>query len=100
MLNDTNCTILNWNARGLNNPARCQVVKDLIMRNKCSVVYIQETKLQSVTRTTIQATLGQDFVDHLVVLPTIGTRGGIILACSQQYYELLHVYVRQFSVTV
>jgi hypothetical protein len=67
---------------------------------KCSVVCIQETKLQLVTRTTIQVTMGQDFVDHFAMLPANGTRGGIILTCSHQYYELSHVHVRQFSVTV
>jgi hypothetical protein len=44
--------------------------------------------------------LGQDFVDQFAVLPANGTRGGIILACSQQYYTVSQIHVRQFSVTV
>jgi hypothetical protein len=34
------------------------------------------------------------------VLPANGTRGGIILARSQQYYTVSQIHVRQFSVTV
>jgi hypothetical protein len=94
MLSDTNCTILNWKERGLNNPARCQVVKELVMGNKCNIVCIHETKLQTVTRTTIQGILEQEFMEHFAVLPTDGTKGGILLACSQQFYMISQIYVR------
>jgi exonuclease III len=45
MAYDPHCKVLNWNVRGLNNPARRQVVRDLIRDNDCTVVYLQETKL-------------------------------------------------------
>jgi hypothetical protein len=48
MIVDPHCTVLNWNVRGLNNPAHRQVVKDLVADNACSVICIQETKLSSV----------------------------------------------------
>jgi exonuclease III len=100
MSSDTHCNILNWNARGLNNPARCQVVKDLITNNNYSIVCLQETKLCFVNATTIAGLLGQKYVDHFAVLPADGTRGGIILACSHDRYSFSQVVIRQFSVTV
>jgi hypothetical protein len=34
-----------------------------------------------------------------VVLPSVGTSGGIILACSQEFYSLSQIVTRRFSVT-
>jgi hypothetical protein len=76
------------------------VVNDLVMGNRCNIVCIQKTKLHSVNVSTILATLGQNFIDHFTVLPADGTKGGIILACSQEYYSMSQIEVRQFSVTV
>jgi hypothetical protein len=36
-MNNQNCNILNWNIRGLNNPARRKVVSDLIKDTRSSV---------------------------------------------------------------
>jgi hypothetical protein len=59
-----------------------------------------ETKLQVVDDTTIATTLGYKFVQQYAVLPTVGTRGGIILACFDDYYSFDQVDVRQFFVMV
>jgi hypothetical protein len=40
MLADPNCVILNWNVR--------QVVPELVMDNACTIVCLQETKVQTV----------------------------------------------------
>ena len=37
--------ILNWNVRGLNNPARRKVVRDLVSETRTTIVTLQETKL-------------------------------------------------------
>jgi hypothetical protein len=54
--------VLNWNARGLNNPARRQVIRDLIADNGCNIACVQKTKLQVIDDTIVAATLGQKFV--------------------------------------
>ena len=69
------CNILNWNVRGLNNPARRKVVRDLVSETKATVVALQETKLEVVDTTIISEVLGQRFEDSFVVLPAAGTRG-------------------------
>jgi hypothetical protein len=45
-------------------------------------------------------TLGQKFMDQYVILPAIGTRGGIILTCSTDFYTISQIDIRSFSVTV
>jgi exonuclease III len=73
---DPHRVVLNWNVWGLNNPARCQVVRDLVVGNACTIVCLQETKLQEVNDLLIGSTLEQEFVDQYVVFPMDGTRGG------------------------
>jgi hypothetical protein len=47
----------------------------------------------------ISSTLGQKFLGQYAALPAEGTRGGIILACSQDLYSISQVNIRQFSVS-
>ena len=82
------CNILNWNVRGLNNPARRKVVRDLVSETKATVIALQETKLEVVDTTIISEVLGQRFEDNFVVLPAAGTRGGILLAVDNQHYRI------------
>jgi exonuclease III len=100
MLIDNNCKLLNWNVRGLNSSARCQVVKELVAANNCSIVCLQETKLQAISAATVQNILGRKFTDLFAVLQASGTRGGILLAASQEHYSLSQIQVRRFTVIV
>lgn len=84
-----NCTILNWNVRGLNNPARRQVVRNLASQTRSTVVCLQETKLAHVDRPLVLELLGSAFADSFCFLPAIGTRGGIILAFSSDFFSIL-----------
>jgi exonuclease III len=59
MIADPHCVVLNWNTQGLNNSARKQLVRELVSDNACTIVYLQETKLQMVDDTLVAATLGQ-----------------------------------------
>jgi hypothetical protein len=51
------------------------------------VVCFLETKLQVVTRDTVDRCLGRDF-DSFFFLPTVGTRGGILLAWNSSVVSL------------
>jgi exonuclease III len=73
--------ILNWNVWGLNNPARRQVVQDLVADHRCDIVCLQETKIQAMDDSVVTATLGQDFCQHYAAFPVAGTRGGGGGAC-------------------
>ena len=94
-----NCNILNWNVRGLNNPARRKVVKDLVQETRSTIVSIQETKLQDITPELVVEILGQQFVQNFAFLPADGTRGDILLATHDEHYRILQAEVGVHTVT-
>lgn len=99
-MNDENCILFNWNVRGLNSPARQQVVRDLITTHRCTIVCLQETSLLAVVDDNIIInSLGQQFLGSYAYLPAQGIKGGVIIACSQDYYTMQTATVEQFSVT-
>lgn len=99
MISDQNYIVFNWNVRGLNSPARRQVVKDLVSDHKGTVIYLQDTKLSMVDEAVICATLGPQFLGNYSVILANGVRGGVIIACSQDPYELQNVDVRQYCIS-
>ena len=79
--------------------ARRQVVRDLVTDHRCNIVCLQETKLANVDDSVIIQTLGQQFVGSYSYLPADGTRGGVIIACSQDHYNLHTVATGQHAVS-
>ena len=57
---DQNCVMVNWNVRGLNNPARRKVVRDLVTDQGCTIVCLQETKKQLIDDATICEAWGRN----------------------------------------
>jgi DNA phosphorothioation-dependent restriction protein DptG len=80
-------SILNWNVRGLNPPARREAVKDMLQSHKAKVACLQETKLASVCRQTALEFLGQA-LDGYQYLPAEGTKGGILLGWNSDFVRL------------
>lgn len=77
------CSILSWNVRGLNNPAKRRAVQMFVAETKCNIVCLQETKIEAMTRPLVMETLGPRFADNFLEMPTQGSRGGILLACLE-----------------
>ena len=94
-----NCNILNWNVRGLNNPARWTVARDLVSETKATIVSLQETKLDQVNVALVNETLGPRFLQNFVVLPALGTRGGILLAVHDEHYKIVSADVGVHTIT-
>jgi exonuclease III len=61
MNSNPRCAILNWNVRGLNNPARRQVVRDMVNEQQCNIICLQETKIQTMSDAIVSETLGAKF---------------------------------------
>ncbi|PNT66613.1 hypothetical protein BRADI_3g14785v3 [Brachypodium distachyon] len=80
--------LLFWNVQGLNSPARCASVRALVSDARDTVVCLQETKLQFVSRSDVFNLLGGDFADNFGFLLADGTRGGILLAASDRFFSL------------
>lgn len=98
-MSDQRCLVFNWNVRGLNSIARRQVVKDLVLDNKSTIVCLQETKLASIDTNIIRETLGLSFTQNFASLPAQQTRGGALLAVHEDFYKLRDVIVGEFTVS-
>lgn len=72
-------TILSWNMRGLNSPARQDSVHSLVEKNRVDIVCIQETKMAQISLQTILYMLGSDF-DNFINLPSVGASGALLIA--------------------
>lgn len=83
--------ILNWNVRGLNNPARRRVVSDLVRDTRATIVTLQETKLEVIDKDLVVQALGHRFADNFVFLPATNTRGGILTAVDESYFRILQM---------
>jgi hypothetical protein len=81
-----NCKILSWNVRGLNEVVRRDSVQELVRDTGSTIVCLQETKLATIDDATILRTLGQNFLNNTAVLPANGSRGGILLAASNDFF--------------
>lgn len=83
-----NCQILNWNVRGLNEGARQDAVNELVRSTGATIVCLQETKMQLLDQNVVARTVGTKFVNSSAVLPAEQTRGGILLAVNEDFFDL------------
>jgi hypothetical protein len=84
--------------------ARRDSVQELIRDTRSTIVCIQETKLAAFDSATILRTLGPKFLNNVAILPMINTRGGILLAASNDFSPFRkstpHPYVIPASITM
>lgn len=92
-------TILVWNVRGLNRKARRDAVRDLVAATRPEIVCLQETKVQDMSTRVLLSTLGADLDGH-VVLPAVGTRGGVLIAWKSMACTALTSRVDSYSASV
>jgi hypothetical protein len=92
-------TIFNWNVRGLNAPARREVVHAMIQVVHPNLVCLQETKLASVDDQLKLDILGHS-LDGYHFLPALGTRGGILVGWNKSYIEVVNPMHRDFSLSL
>jgi exonuclease III len=85
--------------RGLNDRSRRDIVKSFVLSIKPMIVWLQETKLCSISAFDILSILGAGY-NNFVYTPAHGTRGGILVACRDGVYSSIGSLVRDFSVSV
>jgi exonuclease III len=93
------CQILSWNVRDLNEGARRDNVQDLIQDTGSTIVCLQETKLSMVDHHVITHTLGSKFITNYAARPTNQTRGGILLAVSEDFFMLSNISTFDNTIT-
>ena len=91
--------MISWNVRGLNDPRKCLVVKNLLREWKCDVICLQETKIASMNRQLVCSLWSCPNVDW-AVLEADRTAGGILLMWDKRVLEKVEVMVGTFSVSV
>ena len=78
--------LVSWNVRGLNNPQKREVRKNLLKEWKCNVVCYQETKLSSLNSSVVRSLWGSPFLDW-VAMDAVNSAGGVLLVWDNRIYE-------------
>jgi exonuclease III len=87
------------NVRGLNNPTKQEVVRQIIQLHKPVVACLQETKLDDISTSLITRILGVDYNHGFCYLPADGTRSGILLACRDSAYQFSNTILKDYTIT-
>ena len=90
--------LLVWNARGLNNRACRNVVRDVAKQQRASIVCLQETKVANLSASMNAELTGASF--DFACLPAIGVAGGAVTSWRRDLWSVSSSCVRRFSVTV
>ena len=78
--------LLSWNVRGVNNPRKRKVCKNLLKDWKCDIVYFQETKVSSTDSAFVWSLWGSPFTDW-AVLDVMQTSGRVLLIWDKRVFE-------------
>ena len=85
--NYKNWSVLCWNVRGLNNPARRGVVRNVVLLHSPTIICLQESKLAVVDSMIISQVCGPKYTEFLFE-PALCTRGGLIVAWDPDVVDI------------
>ncbi|KAM0868748.1 hypothetical protein ACQ4PT_041095 [Festuca glaucescens] len=77
--------VMDWNIRGENSPAKRRAVQLFFSDKCCNVICLQETKIEVMTKEHVVEMLGPHFGENYLCLPAVGTRGGVLIACTEDF---------------
>lgn len=92
-------SICSWNVRGLNDPSKRFVIRDIISKIRNAVVYLEESKVGHVSRSFLRSFAGS-FLDKCVFLKSNGASGGLITCWNSRTFRCQEVIVRRYSIVV
>lgn len=98
-MDQSNHNILVWNARGLNAQCRRDGLRGVVESCNASVVCVQESKLDVISSFDMNAMLGTRF-SSFEYLPSLGTSGGILIACRTPVVSCSLVHRGVYSISV
>ena len=97
-MNSQPLKVIVWNVRGLNAPARRNVVHQVVLAVNPGIVCLQETKLEVVTPEIVKHCLGNKF-ESFYYVPAVGTRGGVLLAWDALVVSISNRHISENAVT-
>ncbi|XBJ08864.1 hypothetical protein VPH35_014061 [Triticum aestivum] len=91
-------SLMSWNVRGLNSPARRAAVSELAAAHRTPILCLQETKLEAWSPSIVRE-LGGNRLDGCAVVPAVGTRGGAAILWDKSAVQIGTQAVGLFSIT-
>jgi exonuclease III len=91
--------VLDLNVRGLNSEERQLDVRAKIEESQCSIICLQETKMEFFYHRIIKKFCPKHF-DNFVYSPSVGASGGIIVLWNSSIFAGALVEIQRFSVVV
>jgi exonuclease III len=91
--------VLDLNVRGLNSEGRQFSVRQKIDESQCSIICLQETKMEYFDHRIIRGFCPKRF-DNFVYSPSVGASGGIIFLWSFAIFSGTLVELQRFSIVI
>ena len=91
--------VLSWNIRGINSNSKLLALRNAIDTSGCSVLCIQETKLESFDLAFVK-TFCPERYDKFVFAPSLGASGGIITIWNSSVFVGTPWHIDSFAVGV
>ena len=91
--------ILSWNIRGSGSPSKRRAIKEIICKADPDIVVLQETKREEINRSFVGSIWRSRFKEWLV-LPAIGSAGGILILWDVRRVTVIDTLVGEFSASI
>ena len=90
--------LLSWNVRGANNSSKRKVIKVVIRSQRVDLFYLQETKIQAMSKGLVRSLGTSRFLDW-GTLDAHGSVGGLLICWDKRTLEVLEMEMGNFSIS-